>query len=703
MRVESHQPRPGSSPSPAMSAASFGDLFGALVGRKISLDSELYQSASIELSLPELSEQRDVFLEDQRSEGCRLEFEPPTAADSNQDESKEGGQDARALPEAELGSLTRGRMARPYLSMATESVFTASLHRLRADSPLVWEEAEVVRLVSLAMRGVGSSLFEYESPCPPPILVRGYSIGAVNNLLREVYWVFLRRTLLAYALSALATSSDPAQSALTSAVRELLFLYDTSLMPSPTTAQGTKTLLEIFAGSRLHRVLLSAVFRVVASPQLVTGVGTKTFVPDRGFLRESFWRESGLIGWDLLASLFEAVEKLRFMTHAAYKPSVFPGSRSEESLDESFVSMVVPAFVLQRVASVLLEEIRAQVFTLNTRDEASDTLMSSVDDIWSGHGDNVIGQLRAMGKWARGRVHLLKGGVENVEIVDFCRDNDVSLQIPLRYEDLTNISHLVERCRNRYEILHSEVVHLLQLWNEDTLVFGDSLKRNRSYEKDFRRIDLTRKVFLAPPKSDVFSSTATAEGRNQNYQSDADEDKFVVSSGSIIFRSVDRGLVEEAKNEILLKHGEKMREVEKRSFLIEWRIQRIRSLESRRKQLYDLFSKEKAMWLSIMSSDMSAPISTLLHGKSHENARLSLITHPNFNTEMIPENKDIHPMDAEGCPEMKVRLNYPEGPDTTPLRGPSVIPGLGSSVRLDHPEGLDTTPAGGPGKKFICK
>ena len=699
-----------------------GDLFGALVRRRIRWDSDLYQSAGIELSLPDLdpTQQPDIFREESTSNGYWSD--PLRAGELKLIAEPESLQpDAPALPQSDAGTpgVNQGdvqgdgrgsvlrRTARPYLSMASESEFTAGLYRLKASSRLVWSEKEVVRLVSLALRGVSSSIFDFDAPSPPLVLVLGYSISAVRRVLSEVYWAFLQRVLTAYALSALCASSDPALSALASAVRELVFLHDTTLMHTEDMTSASRTLVSVLSSSHLHRSFLAAVFQAVAPPDLAKGVKSKTLTPDRAYLKDSFWLERTRGSWELFASLFTLVERTRVVTFKPYKPTIFGSVRLDQTLDVPFLCLVVQAYALQRVASVLLIELQSQVFSLSlSSDESTDSVMQTAEEVWAKHGDNPIGQLKAMGWWARGRVHLLRGGAANEEILDFCRELNAPLSIPFREEDFEDMVSLARRCCSRYEILHAEVLYLVNLWQQDTLVFGDSLKKNQSYERDFKRFDLKKKV-VVNPDSQYDGSIAPAllidthiEDRKSSMEEGRKE--ALLTSGSIIFRTVDRGLVEEARNEILQKHGQKMREAERRSFEIEWRLERLRSVHIRREQLAALLNRERLGWIGAMwgpgSQNSFGPLNVPASSQApmkEEGFQLIMRTEtpptaadatPVRNSQVAVSLEDLDPVDVrEG------------GSPLIPTRSPGVVPGLGSSVRLDHPEQSDAAPVRSPG------
>jgi hypothetical protein len=554
-----------------------------------------------------------------------------------------------------------GRLMRPYLSMASREVFTSSVYKLKPDSLLLWTEDAVVRPLLLALRGVESVIFKYES-LPPTIMVAGLSISTMTTVLREAHVVYTQRVLVSAAVDALSSATDSAQLALAATVRELLFIFDTTLMHVEMECDKTcASLIGVWWRTRLYRLLLRQLLALLDS-RLASSLQSGTFAASTEYTTYSYWMRNTLTSWELLEVIFGLLNTARHLMHQPYKRSIsWPLVAGTRVMDEGFMRTAVLAHVVHAVSKPLLIDLQETVFRLSLNQalvqDISATLLLTVSEICASYNGRPIGLLRALLAWAAGRVQLLRIGalggsdgvasVENAALVSFCRDSTADiLRIPLQEGQLADVLDLCDRARLRSVELQRQVETRLMLWHVDGVghTLGMMTSPNnincplRSFSTSMPPSTFSSMTSfvsaLADVSASVLSTTPVATelapsivtgavgnterdtSANADMKEVIDEDverfmdiekeskgQFLLSSGAITSRWVERYLFEEAHNDILTRHLAKMRELETRAALVRWQQQRLLSVELSRDNLRTLYTAEAADWTSRSHSE----------------------------------------------------------------------------------------------------
>jgi hypothetical protein len=279
-------------------------------------------------------------------------------------------------------------------------------------------------------------------------------------------------------------------------------------------------------------------------------------------------------------------------------------------MDTALVYVILLSHSLRAVSTILLEEMKLGVFGLVLlprfeTERAEETLLMTVQDVCTSSRGNPVAQLRALHKWALGRIQLLRGGAD----IEGCRDADVLLSVPLQPSDATEISAVISRAEMRFAQFHGEVESLLSVWRKDTRAVGDSRRANIVYEKDFsllQRVSSRSSRAKQPAAAEMISPV---EVMTVSAEPEAIDQSFVLTSGPITSRLVERGLIEEARNEILLRHKAKMEEVERRTAIVTWRAERLNTLSCCRQKLSELMQTEESIWKGVTTS--SPPVVTV--------------------------------------------------------------------------------------------
>lgn len=634
-------------------SAEVGDLFGALVRRKIAPESLLYGSANIHLSLPNLDAETDIFrLPDapdylppaaasrepkrnflqfkdifslgsgdeqsdfvlERARGTAEESTEEKASDQNKSLINDAESErvhtistsVTVRVQRELGY----KLCRPYFSMTAKVQFNSSVYRLKPSSAVLWTELQVGKIVLLAYKGISSEIFQFQS-VPPPVLIAGFTVGCLHSYLREAYHTFLSRLLINSAMEYFSRTEDLAVSSFSAAYKDLLFALDTTLMHVETSLTNQLSLLVLFKQLNQHRVFIDQLFVLIADKALIQSVHKRCFVADTIYLADEYWREVTPLSWDLFEKVFQHLNNIREIT---YNPYALPPMLSvaaevshEHVLDLSYLRTVLLSYVFRLMSASLCKEMHSTLFTLipsiTNHEKIDDLILSTVEEIHASYGANVVFYLKSLLTWANARVQLLKTTADNDDIINFCKDGESLLCVPLSLGELDDMLVVVDRAVDKYHTLHDTVLGVLAEWraNQDTTSAVDSRLRNLQFEMNFKNNLAVRAGNKSIGQSEIalladVSKTTKAEEKPSS-------DKFVVSSGSILPRVIDSNLIEEARNEILRKHYAVMREANIRNNLVQWRQERLFSLEQAQKRLFQLMKTEATAWSNKLAAD----------------------------------------------------------------------------------------------------
>ncbi|KAJ1415077.1 hypothetical protein B484DRAFT_401584, partial [Ochromonadaceae sp. CCMP2298] len=410
-----------------------GDLFGALVRRKVNADSGLYNDVDLfNLSLPPLSEgmQPEIFLE----EAPRVAF--------------------NSRPSAEHGAAAGCSL---YFSMASKTEFSRVISGV-SDSTST--EDGLISLSLLALSGVESDVFRLGA-LTPRVSVAGYSMQSMQHFLATMRGFYVVRKLLDTACWAYNTiSRDAATLALGSTVTELLHILDTSMARLSEGLLGESSraasLVELLQRSQPHRAYLWSIFSLICPAQLTSDIaafsryyiGESPDVVGKYLCAGAWVGEGSCSGWSLLHSLVGRYSS----TLSSVSSALLPGPILQDSLfrnasllctspaDGSRICMdfsrsVLAAVAAGHVARPLLLELKSRLYDLDLDSDPTEQLDHreleeglglAIDDIWctvSGQsgttGGRGVGPAGACAEscvefllcamaWARGRICIIQ-------------------------------------------------------------------------------------------------------------------------------------------------------------------------------------------------------------------------------------------------------------------------------------------------------
>jgi hypothetical protein len=274
-------------PPPPDQSFDDGDLFGALIHRKVHPNSELYLSMDMCLTIPFLDEPRDIFV-DGDSTFDRKYNEPRTEntlfSDFHQEicgiepnicmvpRSSEGENDRSEVREQSVSPAVT-QQHRQYLTLASKEEFFKALHNsqyIDGTKPgLLWPESMCSMLCLRSIAGVDSAIFDIKRGRPANIFVVGYSPDSVKSLLNDFFEVYTIRKILSKVATSLSqpyitkgalksSVNDPASLALGGALDDIMQLCDTSI-----------TQLEAHLLSSASACSLTAIAKATLAPKAV--------------------------------------------------------------------------------------------------------------------------------------------------------------------------------------------------------------------------------------------------------------------------------------------------------------------------------------------------------------------------------------------------------------------------------------------------
>jgi hypothetical protein len=440
----------------------FGDLFGALIRRKVHVESAVYQDSDLfDLKLPLLQDHDapDIFVprSNERS-SIALVHNMGFSEEKTQQEpiqlSHTAGDDGYARP-SQRGDAETAR----YFSLAPKSTFSEAVQRsigIRISS------SSIAELTFLALKGISSQL--YDAAClPPAVSVQGYTLTAMRGFVTEMRVYFLLRRMLNAAAAGLTQSVDIAAQALGTQLGVLLHLFDISITELLTTGTGAVTyggteaqcaLVNLWQRTELHRTFLLHIVSIVRPENSAFSQSSlKSFVGSAAvggsqeqnsiaeLLQPVTWTSLG--GWAVLRKLVQSYNNIRHSTGRPTLPAVFQhclfrnhdamrlASASGDGLASDFTRKVLTASLVKHVSVPLLAQLTDKLYALDADFDSADTVTDSelassleisIEAVWEifeqhtakeGDGNTEMGAeccvefLLAALAWSRGRVALM--------------------------------------------------------------------------------------------------------------------------------------------------------------------------------------------------------------------------------------------------------------------------------------------------------
>jgi hypothetical protein len=440
----------------------FGDLFGALIRRKVHIESAVYQDSDLfDLKLPLLQDHDapDIFVprSNERS-SIALVHNMGFSEEKTQQEpiqpSHTAGDDGYVRP-----SLRGDAETARYFSLAPKSTFSEAVQRsigIRISS------SSIAELTLLALKGISSQLYD-AARLPPAVSVQGYTLTAMRGFVTEMRVYFLLRRMLNAAAEGLTQSADTAAQALGTQLAVLLHLFDISVTELLTTGTGSDTcggtdaqcgLVNLWQRTELHRTFLLHIVSIVRLENSAFSLSSlKSFVGSAAvggsqernsvaeLLQPVTWTSLG--GWAVLHKLVQSYNNIRHGTGSPTLPAVFQHclfrnhdamrlpSASGDRLASDFARKVLTASLVKHVSVPLLAQLTDKLYALDadfdsadsvTDSELASSLEISIEAVWEifeqhiakeGDGNTEMGAeccvefLLAALAWSRGRVALM--------------------------------------------------------------------------------------------------------------------------------------------------------------------------------------------------------------------------------------------------------------------------------------------------------
>lgn len=415
-----------------------GDLFGALVKRKVYPRSSLYTSVDLfNLSLPSLEFPPEIFCKAHQKKCDQLESVP---YDAENLESKLRAIAAGIFPDQRLPenlSTTNEEVGneqnddekvRKYFSLTSKHTFSVSL---RSNVSLVKETTLILGTI-FALKGVSTAIINLES-LSPNINVLGRTGLSTNNFLFKARYLFVLRSLIDCACSAYCNlSTDAGTTALGAQITLLLHIIDASLnqlsdsfLNKTIQAEAISneencrdcqkpSLVTLWDSTQLHRTLIVHLYSLIRPTDLlnIAVPSYSAFLWDREgecnyaiqrYLCPATWAQLPG-GWSLLHQLMRQLQSVRATAWtAATTMPIFQtqffldncdwrvGSPHSGAVASDFACMILTGVLTRQVAAPLLLEVTHKLYQLDadfyqagriTQAELADSLQISVEALW---------------------------------------------------------------------------------------------------------------------------------------------------------------------------------------------------------------------------------------------------------------------------------------------------------------------------------
>ncbi len=359
----------------------------------------------------------------------------------------------------------------------------------------------------------------------------------------------------------------------------------------------------------------------------------------------------GDCSWFLMEHLVERLQTCRTLLHGLHRESVLESTGScyfysASCLSDSFVNLVVISVLLRKVSAPLLDHVQKVVFRLELglesglvqEEELKSTLSISPESL--GGASSVSAYLVMASLWAQSRVALLSGYVEAEsitsqlleryykspneivlhepvkthasEVVPKCVEPEADLHLPLRSSDLMALASSKRRARSRLRVVQLELDATIRRWCERSRHELNEEMREKVREWTEQSAGLStqrvREAYLAKADIDELNRNLpeAPEERVRDEKSiekrtpvkDEGEDALegLVRSPLGIVKTLDKDLMEEARQALLQKYKDLGVEVEAREGGFRWRAERISTVPQSRKRLQALMQNDMQEW-----------------------------------------------------------------------------------------------------------
>jgi len=489
-----------------------GDLFGALIGRKLHTTSNIFKSNSLfSLSVPTISidEQPDIvesviYKENKNgisSNDITNIYQPLSCLNDNQ-EHKDVIQNKEIFEKRLKKCLL--------LSLTTKKQFTDIMYH--QFSPYILLEKDILLKTLLALRGVSSDIYKichgtFIDVKFPIIVVPGYSPTSLRRYLSGFRKMYILRLLLECACEAYSYySTDNSLKALGSALYELSLILDSSVMAIETMLADNSEIVSFISLKTSTEPLQTILWNIICSiapKDLHNALAEGHFnsfcdvddsqvtvleeILQKYLHSNDNWIVSTAVSWDLFEGMYKQLRVRYQVISQISRNNIFSKidnpTWNADGLTTSFANLLVSSFLLHRTSAPSLLSIEQQLFKLEWDDclsftfdlDATSALRLTSSDIW-GMYDGVAQYLRNIQLWLQGRLatmkmyandgeSLIQDGNESFSVTDICKESGVKLSLPIQQgEGEAFVANTILQSKRKQSIICKATLSIVDDW-----------------------------------------------------------------------------------------------------------------------------------------------------------------------------------------------------------------------------------------------
>jgi hypothetical protein len=535
-------------------------------------------------------------------------------------------------------------------------------HQIYYGSVEASSEEEVIRCCLQALLGHESDLFQLRLKLHVQIVCPGYSYTSIRGLLSIYRKVLITRRLIEVCIASFNHMVDPIYSALRELIMDIIFIIDSHLKHTADSfaSKRLKGFDSLFTATRLFRRILQHIVDIAFPSALQEALdeeqdnhSAKLHLTISQYLYSESWdvyhhhRE----GYEILAEAIDFSFKLASLVDKEISYDLFPSinvvadrlmaapPQFKAHLADNFLSQLIGYIFLKKLSSRFIENLSSCLyqFVVDSSAEAiyddlrpDESLLIATSSLFadpSQSSENFSGRsllitLISAYRWSRCRLQMLSKSAL-YELRQHFEDGQIlspSLSFPIHSRDMTEISILIDVCRQRLTSAEKSTRELLMRWFDkesgsgtapSTAVDVDesiasSLNKDRSNPiaiDNTAAVEANNPVNTSEPQDqdqDMITSSGIPVGVQGDGQRDTDGSKSNAVEGVLPFAylNIDSSLFALAKSSIISKYSDLMRQVDDRRRVLQWHKYRADNLSSSRSQLRALYDDEKEAWKS---------------------------------------------------------------------------------------------------------
>ena len=623
-----------------------GDLFGALINRRIHSSSKVLKSNSLfSLSVPTI----DV------DEHCDIVQHVIDKENNNQltnniimnnyESHFEDNQELQSINDNRT-MYDKTRELGPQLSLTTKNEFANIIYN--QFTPFLLPEKELILKSLLALRGISSEIYKLDDEIYidsnfPVVLVPGYSPTSIRRYLSNFRKGFMLRLLIGCACDAFSSSSDSSQQALGSALNELSFILDSSIMAMENELNCNSSFINLWTSSEPLRFILWNIVCSIAPEDLflVLHQGKLNFINENddafqahyqlirkyATINESWIINNSAVSWDLFEKLYEKVKNRRHIVWQQSCQTIFSDlertqlyyfhNSSDNDPTLTFANFMMVSFLLNRAAVPSLSLLEKLLFKMDNDTDLShindiDVILSlriCSDDLWDEY-DDIVNYLRNMNMWLRGRLSVIKlyenetqnvvqNGSMSYSLIDMCNDFTSKLLIPMQEVDEIHLAKTILKSKKKQKLLCHFILSKVDEWimdnNPDQL---ENITTDLHTQNNVDGYNMPLVTDLHPEDTFIVRNDIIFIEQKKEQVDESKYDQYATSLTPInSIRLVETELLEKAKQDYIQKYEESTILLEKKEKKMQWIKTRMNQIVDSRNLLLDMYNLEYNQWL----------------------------------------------------------------------------------------------------------